>query len=281
MDWYPWYYIQYKGSTLSFTLAEDGAYRRLIDHYMETREPLPSNPTALCRILGIGNSEFLAIANNVLSKFTEIDNELHNDKCNIELNRQDSLSKKRSNAQKKSAIKRKKNNMVLASAKQEDSNCNDTGQDKRVRKKEDTNVSSKENKFDEFWILFPRQRRGNKSKAKTAYERVLKSDRATEIEIINGVKNYEHSNEVKTGYAKGAEAWLNDDRWTVDYSGNNEKRLNAVSGKSGNQGIAEVASKIAADIRARDKQSQSDLLQCNGELGSDDGGVIIDHEPMF
>ncbi|MGI9345551.1 MAG: hypothetical protein ACR2PW_04720 [Gammaproteobacteria bacterium] len=35
---------------------------------------------------------------------------------------------------------------------------------------------------------------------------------------MQAVRSYAASAEVAQGYAKGAEAWLNDDRWRVDYS---------------------------------------------------------------
>lgn len=72
--------------------------------------------------------------------------------------------------------------------------------------------------FEEFWMQFPRQRRGNKEKAKQAYAKAIKENRANEMEILDGVQKYAASDEVARGYAKGAAAWLNDDRWTADYS---------------------------------------------------------------
>lgn len=136
MDWYPFYYIAYKADTLNFSLAEDGAYRRLIDFYMETREPLPDNEAALCRIIGIGINEFRTVAEQVLSKFESIDGVLHNEKCNTELDRQDRLTKKRSTAGKKSAEKRNKNNKMSTGVKQKPNTCMDTGQDRTGEDKE-------------------------------------------------------------------------------------------------------------------------------------------------
>ena len=98
-------------------------------------------------------------------------------------------------------------------------------------------------RFDEFWRNYPRQRRGNKQKSQTAYKRALKENRATEDQIIEGLKSYVQSDEVKTGFAKGAEAWLNDDRWAVDY---------AVTPRSGNGG----GSIIDAGNRWLDKRAK-------------------------
>lgn len=72
------------------------------------------------------------------------------------------------------------------------------------------------NRFDFFWSNFPPTRKGSKSKAESAYKSALKRD--TEENILSGLKSYAESDEVSRGYAKGAAAWLNDDRWTSNYS---------------------------------------------------------------
>lgn len=77
-------------------------------------------------------------------------------------------------------------------------------------------ITQPKNRFDEFWDIFPRQRRGAKDKAETAYRKAIKRD--TEDNILSGLKSYAESDEVSRGYAKGAAAWLNDDRWTSNYS---------------------------------------------------------------
>ena len=71
--------------------------------------------------------------------------------------------------------------------------------------------------FEEFWILYPRQRRGNKEKSFKAYYRAIKENRATPEQLTEAVKNYAISDEVKKGFAKGCEAWLNDDRFNNEY----------------------------------------------------------------
>lgn len=72
-------------------------------------------------------------------------------------------------------------------------------------------------KFEKFWIEYPRQRRGNKEKAYRAYCRVIKEGRATPEKLLEAAKDYAVSDEVKRGYAKGCEAWLNDDRFNIEY----------------------------------------------------------------
>lgn len=69
--------------------------------------------------------------------------------------------------------------------------------------------------FGEFWSLYPRQRRGAKQNAFKAWQRAV--ERAPPGDIILGLRAYRESDEVRRGFAKGAAAWLNDDRWTTDY----------------------------------------------------------------
>lgn len=69
--------------------------------------------------------------------------------------------------------------------------------------------------FEIFWERFPRQRRGDRGKAFSAWRVAL--TKSTAEEILHGLDAYIGSDEVRDGFAKGAAAWLNDSRWTVDY----------------------------------------------------------------
>lgn len=73
------------------------------------------------------------------------------------------------------------------------------------------------NGFVEFRENFPKQRPGSWQKAEVAYVAALKRG-AKPDEINRGVLAYAASEEVLRGFAKGAAAWLNDDRWLDDYS---------------------------------------------------------------
>ena len=86
-------------------------------------------------------------------------------------------------------------------------------------------------RFDEFWEQYPRQRRGSKQKAEAAYRSALKRG-ADEKDILSGLLRYACSDEVSRGYAKGAAAWLNDDRWTIEYELFTGGRGNAKPGTS-------------------------------------------------
>ncbi|MBR4892234.1 MAG: hypothetical protein IKZ34_03590 [Alphaproteobacteria bacterium] len=71
--------------------------------------------------------------------------------------------------------------------------------------------------FNTFWAKYPKQRAGAKDKAKKKFIAIIKSKRATADELLKGVEAYCTSDEVAKGFAKGCVAWLNDDRWLVNY----------------------------------------------------------------
>jgi hypothetical protein len=84
------------------------------------------------------------------------------------------------------------------------------------------NIEKKENKdFEEFWSIYPKQRAGSKDKALKAYLQVIKSKKSNVKQLLNAVKAYAQSDEVKRGYAKGCAAWLHDDRFLSDYGVHN------------------------------------------------------------
>lgn len=71
--------------------------------------------------------------------------------------------------------------------------------------------------FNEFWDIYPKQRAGNKQKAYQAFLRAIKEKRSTADNIVISATQYARSEEVRRGYAKGAAAWLNDDRFNSFY----------------------------------------------------------------
>src|SRR5262249_25064399 len=105
-DWFPWYPTLYEGDTMHLTLAQDGAYRRLIDWYMLKRRPLPDNDHARAAIGRIGIDEWLAMAMPVRAFFKPKNGLLYHKRCDIELDKQDKGIKKHSEISKKGAVAR-------------------------------------------------------------------------------------------------------------------------------------------------------------------------------
>lgn len=71
--------------------------------------------------------------------------------------------------------------------------------------------------FEDFWKEFPKQRIGNKEKAKSAFAAAVKRSGMLAFQLVAKAREYAKSDEVARGFAKGAQAWLNDDRFLQDY----------------------------------------------------------------
>lgn len=116
MDWYPWYFELYKADTMHLDPYQDGCYRRLIDHYMGTRQPLPDNDAALARIVGDSLANWVAMASAIVRPFFKAKNGLlYHKKCDEILNNQDKKAKRLSESGKKGASKRWQENKDLDS----------------------------------------------------------------------------------------------------------------------------------------------------------------------
>jgi uncharacterized protein YdaU (DUF1376 family) len=116
IEWYPWYPALFRADTMHLSAEQDGIYRRLIDHYMETRQPLPDNDSALSRIAGV-NSDAWAIAAAIVRPFFKPtkDGKLHHRRCDAELDRQDGRNRSQSEKGKKGAEARWNKSTTLQS----------------------------------------------------------------------------------------------------------------------------------------------------------------------
>ena len=105
-EWFKWYPAIYKADTAHLTAEQDGIYRRLIDYYMETRQPILNNDIAIARAAGIGIDAWAMAAAMIRPFFKEgKDGYLHHSFCDAQLRQQDSKAKNQSEKGKKGAKK--------------------------------------------------------------------------------------------------------------------------------------------------------------------------------
>ena len=147
--WFPWYPGVFHQNTMHLTLEQDAIYRRLIDHYMITREPLPESYVALSRIVGCPIEIIEENATAILNAyFTHTNGMYSHAKCDEILDDQDKRTKKRSDAGKRAAKKRwsqvSDNKEENANAITDPMRIDATGQDRdRTVYKDSTNVESR------------------------------------------------------------------------------------------------------------------------------------------
>ena len=89
---------------------------------------------------------------------------------------------------------------------------------KLTKKSEPETKPPKSDLFEEFWKVYPKQRIGNKDKARAAFQAAVGRTNTPAEQIVAKAQEYARSDEVSRGFAKGAQAWLNDDRYLRSYA---------------------------------------------------------------
>lgn len=159
--WYPWYPTHYRRDAGHLDHVADSCYRRLLDWYMETGEPIKKDVAKLMHIMGVSAPQFQAVWPQLEPFFTlSTRGYLHHKRCDIELDRQDAMTRQKSIAGQRSAEKRKLNSsqyQLLTNDRQTDVQrsyerpsttvppTNKTGQIKELRK--DADASPKQRLF--------------------------------------------------------------------------------------------------------------------------------------
>lgn len=142
--WYPFYPAVFKADTMHLTAEQDGIYRRLIDHYMETRLPLPDNDAALARISGVSHECFKHASSILRAFFKQKNGMLHHKFCDGLLDNQDKRARKRSQIAQKAANKRWKQNQEVECIVHAESN-NDAMLGDATRQDKTRQILSKDN----------------------------------------------------------------------------------------------------------------------------------------
>lgn len=101
MIYYKHYIGDYQRHTSHLSLAQDGAYRRMMDHYYSTEQPLPAAPEILYRICGaIEKAERQAVDYVAKTFFVESNGQLHHERIDEEVSiAQEKIANLKANAQ--------------------------------------------------------------------------------------------------------------------------------------------------------------------------------------
>jgi uncharacterized protein YdaU (DUF1376 family) len=108
MSWFAFDIDEYDADTMHLSLAQDGAYMRLLRFYYKTRLPLPDNDHALANIARTSIEEWDTMKSIIRAFFKSRRGRLHSKRADRELDREDSLARKRSDKAKNAADKRHK-----------------------------------------------------------------------------------------------------------------------------------------------------------------------------
>lgn len=237
----PFHIGDFLSGTMHMDTLEKGAYiMLLLAHYQVGETGLPDDDKKLARIAGVTPKVWDRIKPTVLEKF-DVVNSFLVQKVVVEcLQRVHDKSSK----QRIKALKRHDSSSATAEPRQ----CQP-----KPKPNIDTKVSTpiSPNLFNEFWDLYPRQRRGSKDKALIAYQGAIKRGN-TEQQIITGVKTYAASSDVNRGFAKGCAAWLNDDGFNNHYQPVGSSKGGSSGKRSGFDALNTAATKIQEDVEGQE-----------------------------
>lgn len=207
MEWYPKNPADYDRDTLGLTLAEHGAYNKLIDYYMMTEKPLPAGDRELAAICRCGRDEWLAVAEVVREFFVEKDGLLYHKRCDAELKKQAELSEVKREAGKKGGRPKKTNKKPTKEAHENHQlskmeapafhkqSTEKPQTDRQTDRDIDSSLRSESpgpypDDFERTWKEYPRRAGGNpKKSAFRAWQARLKEGHDPG-NIIEGVKRY-------------------------------------------------------------------------------------------
>jgi len=102
-DWFPVEVLAWDRDTAHLSCLEDGAYWRLVRHYMLTRMPLPDDDRALANIVGVSIEEWADMQHTIRSFFKQGENppRLSHKRCDAEIKEQSRRSETRQKAGRK------------------------------------------------------------------------------------------------------------------------------------------------------------------------------------
>ena len=84
MHFYPFNIKDWALHTAHLSLEEEGAYRRLLDMYYDTEQPIPKETQSAIRRLRLGS--YVSEVEQVLSEFFDLDDDgYHNARADIEI----------------------------------------------------------------------------------------------------------------------------------------------------------------------------------------------------
>ena len=216
--YYPWYPAHYRRDAGHLDHVADSCYRRLLDWYMESGEPIRKDAAKLMHIMGCSAPQFQAVWPAIEGFFTLNDGLLYHKRCDIELDRQDASIKQKSIAGIHSAQKRKarfEQFQLLANDRTTDDQRTLNAPTPNKRQSNGNESNKKEDSINnadafECWYLqYPRKvGRGQAERAfKTAIE---KTDLQT---LIDGAVRYRNDPNRKDEFTKHPSTWLNGQCW--------------------------------------------------------------------
>jgi uncharacterized protein YdaU (DUF1376 family) len=200
--WYKFHLGDYITHTTHLSDAEDLAYRRLLDLYYMSEQPIPLNTELVARKIRLD----LDITESVLGEFFEhTENGYYNHRCHVEIAKYQAQCATNQRLGKQGGRPKKTESVTESEPKVNP---------KKIQKEINT-ISSQATRFDEFWSTWPPSKR---KVAKSACEAKWKRQALDPLadKIIASVTRLRTSEQWLSGYDPSPLTYINQKRWEDD-----------------------------------------------------------------
>jgi uncharacterized protein YdaU (DUF1376 family) len=243
LPYFPMYPSDFEAKTSHLTIAEDGAYNRLLRIcWMTPGCTMPADEAWIMRRARAVTDDDKAAVLAVLAEFFTVNNGRYsNAKLMRIFHEASEAHEKRKNAGAKGG-KAKSLNLKDIQPSNAGAMPKQPEPEPEPYKDRDTNVSlalfapecEPPDRFNDFWDQYPHRGGAKKGKASAqkAWQKAIKA-RASPDQIIAGAMRYAGDRQVISGYAKDPATWLNAKGWQDEieqHSGNSGSRPSGTSG---------------------------------------------------
>jgi uncharacterized protein YdaU (DUF1376 family) len=235
MPYFPMFPTDFEADTSHLTLAEDGAYNRLLRLvWMTSGCSLPDDDAWILRRMRCQSDADRTIVLGVVDEFfTRSNGRVSNARLTREFEKTKEAHEKRVSAGSKGgkAKSLKSLEAVYSNAK---AKLKQPEPEPEPISKRDTNASPKKvvRLFSAFWETFPHRngKKANKSEAERKYRAAIRSG-VSEETIIDSATAYRSDPDVLRNYGRGPVPWLNQKGWEDEPAANPVVPIHGETGK--------------------------------------------------
>ena len=210
MHFYPFHIGDYAKHTKGLSVIEDIAYRRILDEYYLSEQPLNGSPTDVARLIGM--REYIDDVAYVLNRFfVPLDGKWFSSRADAEIEKYHGIREVKSKAGKASAEARKNNKQTYVEQVLNISIADELqtkNQEPRTKEKNRSAEQTVSDGFDSFWNVYGKKK--GKQNAINQWKRIKPDSELADL-ITKKAKAYANATEVQ--FRKDPERWLKGRHW--------------------------------------------------------------------
>ena len=216
MNYYPHHIGDYKSATMHLSNEEDLAYRRLLEMYYDTEQPIPLETQWVARRLRVGTDALESVLNDF---FVSSEEGWRHPRCDLVIREYHEMAEKnRRNGKLGGRPKTNKQAIKNPVGSQSDASGIPVETHSKANQNQNQNqkpVDIYTSEFEQFWSAYPSPKTG-KGASFVSWKKI-KPDLQLQSTIMAAVAAYKLSKRVKDGFVKNPATWLNQRCWEDEF----------------------------------------------------------------